>query len=81
MAQKKSHMCVVLQCECPREGEEREGVASGEAAAYINALLILSMLKLIQAVLTSHIKNSDFYNNKITQEEHGKISYMWKEWC
>jgi len=35
----------------------------------------------IQAVLTSRIKNSDFYNNEITQEERGKISRAWKERC
>ncbi len=35
----------------------------------------------IQTVLSSRIKNSDFYNNSITQEERDKISRAWKERC
>jgi len=35
----------------------------------------------IQRVLTSRIKNSDFYNNELTQEEREKISRAWKERC
>ncbi|KAN0136692.1 hypothetical protein V8E53_005462 [Lactarius tabidus] len=33
----------------------------------------------IQRVLSLRIKNSDFYNNALTQEEHEKISRAWKE--
>jgi len=35
----------------------------------------------IQRVLSSRIKNSDFYNNEITQEEREKIGRAWKERC
>jgi hypothetical protein len=35
----------------------------------------------IQRVLSSRIKNSDFYNNELTQEEREKISRAWKERC
>lgn len=35
----------------------------------------------VQRVLSSRIKNSDFYNNELTQEERGKISRAWKERC
>jgi len=35
----------------------------------------------LQRVLSSRIKNSDFYNNEITQEEREKISRAWKERC
>ncbi|KAI0266257.1 hypothetical protein BC834DRAFT_986692 [Gloeopeniophorella convolvens] len=35
----------------------------------------------IQRVLSSRIKNSDFYNNEITQEDREKISRAWKERC
>jgi len=35
----------------------------------------------IQFFLTSRIKNSDFYNNELTQEEREKISRAWKERC
>ncbi|KAN0136271.1 hypothetical protein V8E53_005876, partial [Lactarius tabidus] len=33
----------------------------------------------IQRILSSRIKNSDFYNNELTQEEREKISRAWKE--
>ena len=39
------------------------------------------LLTQIQAVLFSRIKNSDFYNNELTQEEREKISRAWKERC
>lgn len=35
----------------------------------------------IQAVLWSRIKNSDFYNNELTQDEREKIARAWKERC
>lgn len=35
----------------------------------------------IQSVLSSRIKNSDFYNNELTQDEREKISRAWKERC
>lgn len=35
----------------------------------------------LQSVLSSRIKNSDFYNNEITQEEREKIARAWKERC
>lgn len=35
----------------------------------------------LQRVLSSRIKNSDFYNNEITQEEREKIARAWKERC
>jgi hypothetical protein len=39
------------------------------------------LLACIQSVLSSRIKNSDFYNNEITQEEREKIARAWKERC
>jgi hypothetical protein len=35
----------------------------------------------ILSVLSSRIKNSDFYNSEITQEEREKIARAWKERC
>ncbi|KAI0290159.1 hypothetical protein BC826DRAFT_913641 [Russula brevipes] len=35
----------------------------------------------IQSVLFSRIKNSDFYNSELTQDQREKISRAWKERC
>ncbi|KAI9511053.1 hypothetical protein F5148DRAFT_975823 [Russula earlei] len=39
------------------------------------------LLTQMQSLLYSRIKNSDFYNNEITQDEREKISRAWKERC
>ena len=39
------------------------------------------LLTHIQLFLTSRIKNSDFYNNEVTQGEREKISLAYKERC
>jgi len=39
------------------------------------------LLTQIQGVLSSRIKNSDFFNNELTQDGRDKISRAWKDRC